>query len=49
MFDFIVVGAGLAGISFANFLEKYQKSFCIISNFCAINSVEIHRWLLPNS
>lgn len=39
MFDFIVVGAGLAGISFANFLEKYEKSFCIVSNHSQIASL----------
>lgn len=39
MFDFIIVGAGLAGVSFANFLEKYQKSFCVISDHSQIASL----------
>ncbi|MDO4228433.1 MAG: FAD-dependent oxidoreductase [Capnocytophaga sp.] len=39
MFDFIIVGAGLAGVSFANVLEKHQKSFCIISDNSQIASL----------
>ena len=39
MFDFIIVGSGLAGVSFANILEKYQKTFCIISDNSQIASL----------
>ncbi|MDO5105050.1 FAD-binding oxidoreductase [Capnocytophaga sp.] len=39
MFDFIVVGAGLAGVTFCNLLEKNRKSFCIISNNSQIASL----------
>lgn len=39
MFDFIIVGAGLAGVTFANVLEKNQKTFCIISDNSQIASL----------
>lgn len=39
MFDFIVVGAGLAGVSFCNVLEKHKKSFCLISDNSQIASL----------
>lgn len=39
MFDFIIVGGGLAGISFANVLEKHQKTFCMISDNSQIASL----------
>lgn len=39
MYDFIIVGAGLAGVTFANFLEKHQKTFCIISDNSQIASL----------
>ncbi|MFK8268691.1 NAD(P)/FAD-dependent oxidoreductase [Capnocytophaga cynodegmi] len=39
MFDFIIVGAGLAGVSFANVLEKNNKSFCIITDNSQIASL----------
>lgn len=39
MFDFIVVGAGLAGVSFCNVLEKNDKSFCLISDNSQIASL----------
>lgn len=32
MFDFIIVGAGLAGVTFAHTLEKHGKSFCLLSD-----------------
>ena len=39
MFDFIIVGAGLAGVSFANLLEKHQKTFCILSDRSQVASL----------
>lgn len=39
MFDFIIVGAGLAGVTFANILEKNNKSFCIITDNSQIASL----------
>lgn len=39
MFDFIIVGAGLAGVSFANVLQMRGKSFCIISDNSQIASL----------
>ncbi|MDO4782433.1 MAG: FAD-dependent oxidoreductase, partial [Capnocytophaga felis] len=39
MFDFIVVGAGLAGVSFCNVLEQNGKSFCLISDNSQIASL----------
>ena len=32
MFDFIIVGGGLAGVTFAHTLERYGRSFCLISD-----------------
>ena len=32
MYDFIIIGGGLAGVTFANFLEKHGKSFCLIAD-----------------
>lgn len=32
MFDFIIVGAGLSGVTFANILQQHQKSFCLIAD-----------------
>lgn len=39
MYDFIIVGAGLAGVSFASILERYNRSFCIISDNSQIASL----------
>lgn len=39
MFDFIIVGAGLAGVSFAHMLENENKTFCIINNHSQLASL----------
>ena len=32
MYDCIIIGAGLAGVTLGHFLEKNKKTFCIISD-----------------
>ena len=39
MFDFIIVGAGLAGVSFAHLLEQHGKSFCLLSDRSQVASL----------
>ena len=39
MFDFIIVGAGLAGVSFAHLLEQHDKSFCLLSDRSQVASL----------
>lgn len=39
MYDFIIIGGGLAGVTFANFLEKHGKSFCLIADRSQVASL----------
>lgn len=39
MYDFIIIGAGLAGVSFAHTLEKNGKTFCLLSDHSQVASV----------
>lgn len=39
MYDFIIVGAGLAGVTFANILKQQGKSFCLIADRSQVASL----------
>ena len=39
MYDFIIIGAGLAGVSFAHTLEKNGKTFCLLSDHSQVASL----------
>ena len=39
MYDFIIIGGGLAGVTFANFLEKHGKSCCLIAHRSQVPSL----------